>query len=161
MSNATEINSDSVTPETAAYLIFALADGMYATPLLSVREVVEFKSPKPMPNAHPSFLGVINIRGEIVGVLDLSLRLGGKPISHNRPSLLVVGSQDGAIAALVDEVHSVANFAPSQIDPTSKFDTGTGTCLGVARHDNFLVTLLNLESLVACSEVALLKKQSA
>src|SRR5258708_36311970 len=58
------------------YVTFLVAGETYAVPALSVREVIRWVAPARVPNAGPSVKGVINLRGEIVTVLDLRLRLG-------------------------------------------------------------------------------------
>jgi purine-binding chemotaxis protein CheW len=150
--------------ETDTYLVFSIAGGLYATPLLDVREVVEFKSPKPLSNTKPSFLGVINIRGEIVGIVDLAMCLGGKATKAERPTLLVVGKDDAALAALVDEVLSVVKFEDSSIDRHAhgqQSDCISSGHLGIARLEERLVTLLDLGVVVGAQNISNLQKITA
>lgn len=58
------------------FLVFSVGEELYASPLLSIREVLEFQPPKPMPNMVHYFTGVINVRGAIVGVIDLRTKFG-------------------------------------------------------------------------------------
>ena len=161
MTDNTDTRHDWTDSEKDAYLVFTLHDGLYATPLLDVREVVEFKSPKALPNTKPAFLGVINIRGEIIGVIDLSVRLGGPAVQGTRLSLLVISSNDGAISALVDEVQSVVQIEPSKIEKYSKGQHEGDSGYGVARLDDRLVTIIDLKKVIDSSDIANLKKLAA
>ena len=154
MTDAKNDIKDWDDPEADTYLVFTLSDGLYATPLLAVREVVEYKTPKPLPNTRPSFLGVINVRGEIVGIVDLAMKLGGKATKVQRPTLLVIGTEEGALAAVVDEVVSVVRIEASAIDRQSHGEN-------IARLDERLVTLLDLKRVVSASEISNIKKAAA
>lgn len=158
------------------YLVFRLGDNTHATRLLDIREVVEFKTPKPLPNTHPSFLGVINIRGEVVGLVDLLTLLGGpRPSTAERRILLVVGtdaSKDastpmggdqaagtGALAVVVDNVVSVAHIPESSVDLQSRGQGMHASFRGVATlNDGSLVTLLDLSTLLHFSEFGKTRK---
>jgi purine-binding chemotaxis protein CheW len=161
------------------YLVFRLGDITHATRLLDIREVVEFKAPKPLPNTHPSFLGVINIRGEVVGLVDLATLLGGKvPGSSARKILLVVGSEaipdasaqrggerssgPGAVAVVVDSVVSVAHIPETSVDVQSRGQGMHGSFRGVATlPDGSLVTLLDLSMILNASEFGTTRKTMA
>ena len=154
MENIQQSSSELAELEANTYLVFSLMGGHYATQLLSVREVVEFKEPKSLPNTSPAFLGVINIRGEIIGVIDLSARLGGKQVQSARPSLLVVDTAQGAVAALVDEVLSVVTIDPKTIDSNSNKNSNGDAVEGIAQLDKSLVTIVNLKSIVGDTKIA-------
>ena len=97
MKTPTPENQDD-TESGDRYLVFRLGDEAYATSLLGVREVLEFQTPKPIPNAIAALLGVINIRGQIIGVLDLRLRFG-IPAARDRGSMMVFDLEGDASAA--------------------------------------------------------------
>lgn len=167
MNQTKSVSHEWSEQEADTYLVFSLAGGLYATPLLCVREVVEFKTPKPLPNTRPSFLGVINVRGEIVGIVDLAMCLGGKAARTERPTLLVVGTGDAALAALVDEVISVVKIEASAIDrhahgQQNKVDNAaTGEFQGIARLDDRLVTVLDLGVALAAQNISKIGKATA
>ena len=154
LENLEQSKSELEALEATTYLVFSLLGSRYATLLLSVREVVEYKQPKPLPNTNPAFLGVINIRGEIIGVIDLSTRLGGKPVSSQRPSLLVVDTENGAVATLVESVVSVVNIDPKTIDTRSNQNSKGNSVEGIAQLDSELVTIVDLKSIVGQTKIA-------
>lgn len=126
------------------FLIFTLGNEVYGTPLLSVREVIEYKIPKPVPNTDSSFEGVINLRGEVIGILDLR-----KIFNVEAPPaacLLVFESEMGVLAAAVDKVVSVTEIKDTNIDHKQsggkKLDIEY--LIGIGKIDQGLVTLIDL-----------------
>ena len=126
------------------FLIFNLGNEVYGTPLLSVREVIEYKIPKPVPNTDSSFEGVINLRGEVIGILDL--RKIFKVEAPTAACLLVFESEMGVLAAAVDKVVSVTEIKDTNIDHKQsggkKLDIEY--LIGIGKTDQGLVTLIDL-----------------
>ncbi len=90
-------------------LTFRLGGERYALPVERVREIVRLRPITPVPRVPREIMGVISLRGEIVQVMDLSLRLGGAPSEPKRTSRIIVlrGGEDEAAGLLVDTVTSV------------------------------------------------------
>lgn len=137
------------------YLIFILNEELYATPLMGVREVVEMQKPKQIPHTVPSFLGVINIRGEIVGVIDLRLRLGYEAKELGNEAMMVFDTGGGAIAAIVDAMDGVVRIPGDSIDrkPSIESRLPLDFLLGVGRVKDRLVTLIDLAKVLKQEEV--------
>lgn len=130
--------------DKAKFLVFKLGSEIFGTPLLSVREVVEFKEAKPIPNAAEGFEGVINLRGEIIGVMDLRKLL---KISGEKPRCLLIFESDrGVLGAVVDRVISVTELLAKDIDsktavPNKSFGE---YFLGIGKTPQNLITLIDL-----------------
>ena len=111
------------------YVTFLVAGETYAVPALSVREVIRWVSPARVPNAGPSVKGVINLRGEIVTVLDLRTRLdlpSAEPT--DRTCIVVVTLQRGAIrhqaGLIVDTALDVTRMTSLGWEPVVDFRDG-------------------------------------
>lgn len=132
------------------YLLFELGNELYGTPLLDIREVIEYQEPKFLPNMVSHFVGVINIRGSIVGVIDLRKQFGEKINSEKRTAMLVSETQQGTIAAIVDRVDSVVIIDPSALDEKPPFMTSVQQdyLVGVAKTKDKLVTIVELQRLL-------------
>ncbi len=141
MSTETNVNDDR-------YLIYRIGDETYGTPLLDVREVVEYQKPKFMPNMESYFSGVINIRGSIVGVVDMRLRFGQTSAVAKMPALLICESDRGSIAAVVDQVEAVVSIPDTEIEkkPPVVAKVEQEYLLGVAKIQGRLITLIDLKS---------------
>lgn len=132
------------------FLLFRLGDELYGTPLLGVREVVEPQAPKPIPNTAKHFSGVINIRGEIVGVIDLRTRFNHKAEERPHMALMVFKTDGGPMAGLVDKVESVINFSEKDIErnPNIGIEVHREALIGIGKHNKRLITLLDLHKIL-------------
>ena len=133
------------------YILFYVGNEIYGTPLLDVREVVEYQEPKFMPNMVNHFAGVINIRGSIVGVMDLRKKFNQKTEVNKTTAFLVSDSDQGAIAAVVDRVDSVQSISSDLIDakPPVMTNVNHEYLIGIAKIKDQLVTLIQLHSLLS------------
>lgn len=139
------------------FLIFEIGQEVFATSLIEIREVIEYNQPKPIPQMPAFFKGVINIRGEIIGVLDLRERLGIKG-SDVVPCQLVFETDAGPLAAVVDRVQSVTVIEESQLDRRNLVGTAgpdRAYFLGVGKIDNRIVTLISLRKLAMTDKLSL------
>ncbi|MBC7530959.1 MAG: purine-binding chemotaxis protein CheW [Oligoflexus sp.] len=141
--------------EQDRYLLFTLNQELYATPLMGVREVVEMQKPKPIPHTIPSFLGVINIRGEIVGVMDLRVRLGYQRQDYATEAMMVFDTPGGSLAAIVDSMEGVTKISPEAIDrnPSIESRLPLHFLIGVGRIRDRLVTLIDIGKVLEKEEV--------
>lgn len=127
--------SDTELQNDNRYLIYRIGGELYGTPLLEVREVVEYQKPKFMPNMESHFSGVINIRGSIVGVVDLRSKFGISQEISKSTALLVCESEKGPIAAIVDKVESVLpiNKSERESKPPILSKVDSSYLIGVAK----------------------------
>jgi purine-binding chemotaxis protein CheW len=149
----THTNYDQVREEDNIdnkYLLFRLGDELYGTPLLGVREVVEPQASKPIPNTPKHFSGVINIRGEIVGVIDLRMRFNHKAEVNPHQALMVFSTDGGPMAGLVDKVESVISLTDKEIEhnPNVGIDVSRDALIGIGKHSKRLITLIDLHKVL-------------
>ncbi len=126
-------------------LTFQLADAPYAIPVERVREIVRLREVTPMPRVPDCVLGVIALRGEIVQVVDLRMRLGLATAEPTRASRVIVlhGDDDRVTGVLVDAVREVLRVTEEAMRPASAGDGGNVSELCV-RGDEF-VSLVDLD----------------
>jgi len=139
MNNKSDINQFK-------FLVFNIGDVQYAAPLLSVREVLEFQEPKPMPNMVSYFIGVINVRGSIVGVIDLRTKFHCPEKKTRKTAMLLCDTDLGPIAAIVDSVDSVIHLKPEDVEkkPPVHAKVNHEYLLGVAKNRDSLITIIDL-----------------
>lgn len=126
------------------YLIFQLGKDVYGTPLLSVREVIENKPTKAVPNSAPGFEGVINLRGDVIGVIDLRKLLGVE--ATQSLSVLVFESEMGTLGGIVDRCLAVVEIPDANIEKKDYHGASERGeyLLGIGKLPDSLVTLLDL-----------------
>jgi purine-binding chemotaxis protein CheW len=130
------------------YVVFQIGEELYGTHLLSVREVVEELPIKPLPNTIQAFRGVCNLRGQIVGVLDLAKLFNIQRAPTGRPLLMVFDAINGSLAATVDCIKEVSVILPSDVDDASGVVTGADRRFikGIGKLRQRLVTLIDLKA---------------
>jgi len=106
------------------YLTFALAGEMFAVPIRNIKEIIEYGQLTSVPMMPSFILGVINLRGSVVPVVDMSLRFGRQPTGITRRTCIVIIEVDTAgerqdIGMMVDSVSEVLEIPRSEIEPPS------------------------------------------
>lgn len=97
------------------FVVFRLAQETYAVPVRSVREVVDAPAVTPVPRAPACVEGIINLRGNVVPVVNLARRLGLEGVAGAR-CIVVVEWDDEEVGLLVDEVAAVQPLDELQTD---------------------------------------------
>ena len=157
--NQSQIKHDERQPEENGdehkFIIFSLGNEIYGARLLEVREVVEALPTKIVPNTISSFIGVSNLRGQIVGVLDLRKRFSIDFEDADRPVFLVFDTPSGALASQVDKVESVSVIAPDDIEdkPNIVSTIPSKFILGIGKVDDRMVTIIDLKSVLSNEEL--------
>ena len=140
---------------------FRIGSELYALDIMRIKEIIRPQKLTPIPKA-PAFIeGVINLRGVVIPVADLRKRFD-QPISEtNSKNRIVVCSLSGRIIGLmVDEVTEVKRFGRNEIAPAPQFIDGpeANYFLGVARRDEDLIMLIDLEKVLSNNEKIELQK---
>ena len=141
------------------YLIFRLQNELYGVKLLDVREVIEPPHVKETPNVKSAFLGICNLRGQIIGVYDLRRYLGHPVEDSGRPVFCIFESEFGTLAAAVDEITSVHSFADSEIDRNPKMLSSVSLefIVGLTKYQSRIVTLLDVHGILSKENITNLK----
>ncbi|KRW58523.1 chemotaxis protein CheW [Pseudomonas sp. TTU2014-080ASC] len=153
---------------TEQYLTMTLGHEQFALSIAQVREIIEFSSLTEIP-LMPDFLrGVINLRGAVVPVLDLALRLGRERTQIGRRTCIVIVEVDQAeppqlIGVLVDAVNDVLDVLPGQIEPRPGFGARIRAdfIAGILRHQESIRVVLDFTQVLALDELAGLVGQCA
>lgn len=139
---------------TAPWVIVKLAEQCYAISAHHVREMISLPEVTRVPHTDPSVRGVVNLRGQVMPLLDLRRKLGlPRPPEDVREIAVVMESEKGTAAAAVDRVIAVEPLDPRQIaDIGESGDHGqVGLMVGIGRReaDRELVLLIDAEWLIA------------
>ncbi len=121
----------------------------YGVELLKVQEVVRLPALLPLRGAAPAMLGVMNLRGQIVPVLDLGMWLGNAPIAcDSRSRIVVLESTGETLGLLVSAVENVVNVSDSTIETPVGAGQHGGAFRGVARLAATPIVLLDAAALM-------------
>lgn len=135
------------------YMEFRLGDQLYAIPLLSVKEVIQKPDVTIIPNMPTHFEGMINLRGQILGVFSVRKRLGAKAKDANDKSsevVIVVEQRGVSVGMTVDEVTRVLHVTADTISPAplKEGDPAHKYISCVIRTEKDLVQSINIEQLL-------------
>lgn len=156
-----------VRDQSGKYLTFVLVDEEYGLEILKVKEIIGMIDITALPRTPDFVKGVINLRGKVIPVIDLRLRFGLPEAEHTEKTcIIVVEIQDkGAnvqIGIIVDSVSEVLNVSGDDIEETPKFGVSLDTefILGMAKSQNKVKTLLDIDMILTSSEVAKIKEHA-
>ena len=150
--------SDELHADTSVLLsVFALGETLFAVEALRVQEITLMGQLTPVRRAAPDVLGIINLRGRIVTVLDPALRLGlpaFEPVRSSR--ILITECGDEAIGLMVSAVLDVLPVEKDRfLPPPPNLRQTMGRYLRqVFRHQEHVVSTLDLDALLAVEEHA-------
>ena len=134
---------------------FRVGAELYALDIMRIKEIVRPQKLTPVPKA-PSFIeGVINLRGSVIPVADMRKRFDQPIDADTRKNRIVICALSGRnIGLLVDEVKEVKRFTRKEISPSPQFIQGAQAdyFLGVARCDDDLILLVDLEKVLSSEE---------
>ncbi len=135
----------STIPQPGSELISVLIRGQaFAIDIMSVREIRGWRAATPLPHAPPHVLGMMNLRGVALPVVDLCARLGMGPAQPDAASVVVV-AQAGDVQ--VDAVCDILQVTPGMIQapPDVGSEDGLRFVTGVMTTDSGIVSLLCLD----------------
>jgi purine-binding chemotaxis protein CheW len=157
------------------YLTFNLGGEMFAVGILNVKEIIEFGNITEIPMMPPFIRGVINLRGSVVPVIDLSARFGNPATEvGKRTCIVIVEVQEGEfrhdIGIIVDAVSEVLEIPAAEIEPPPSFGAKIRADfilgMGKAGHPGEgvggrFVIILQIARVLSVEEIAMLVPASA
>ncbi len=150
-----EVKNDASNDEVLQWVTFQLEEETYGINVMQVREVLRYTEIAPVPGAPDYVLGIINLRGNVVTVIDTRSRFGlieGELTDNTR--IIVIESERQVIGILVDSVAEVVYLRSSEIDTTPSVGTDESTKFiqGVSNRDGNLLILVDLNKLLTGDE---------
>lgn len=145
------------------FLVFSLGGEEYAVPLLTVKEVIAVPDLTPLPQTPPHFLGIMNLRGQVISVIDMRIKLGMKPTSTTETVVIICDIGPRGVGIVVDRVDSVFSIQESEIQPRPAFDGKKNSeyLTGVVQQDKRLILLLDIFKALDAQDKAALAQRAA
>jgi purine-binding chemotaxis protein CheW len=159
--NARQDSSRAVATQkgSAEFLTFRLGGEEYGIDILRVQEIRSYEEPTRIANA-PSFIkGVVNLRGVIVPVVDLRIKLGCDKVEYNGFTVVIVLNVRGrVVGAVVDSVSDVLELAGDLVKPAPDMNTNVDTSFitGIASVGERMLILMDIEALMSSQDMGLM-----
>ncbi|HFC53742.1 MAG TPA: chemotaxis protein CheW [Gammaproteobacteria bacterium] len=155
MEYAEDSTVEEVHDPLTQWVTFFLENEKYGVPVSQVMEVLRFTEITPVPGAPDSVMGIINLRGNVVTVLDTRKKFGLPPKeTDDSTRIVVINIEDDVIGILVDNVSDVMWLRASEMDsaPNTSGEENARYIQGVASRDGELLILVDLLKLFAEEE---------
>ncbi len=156
--------SASAITETTQYLTYKLGDEIFALDISKVREVLDYTPITKVPRTPEFMRGVINLRGSVVPVVDLRLKLGMTKTEKTVNTCIIitevtVDNETSVLGALADSVQEVVDLEAGQIEPAPQIGTRLNTefIKGMGKQNNRFIIILDVDRVFSSEELSLVK----
>ena len=144
--------------DTSEFLTFKLGAEEYGIDILKVQEIRGYEKPTRMANVPEFIMGVVNLRGIIVPIVDLRIKFNLPSVEYNEFTVVIILNVSGRVlGAVVDGVSDVTTLSPDQIKPSPDFSAAleTSHVLGLGTLDERMLILMDIERLMSNNEMGL------
>ena len=153
MSNKVSQSADKkqVVDEVLQWVTFRLQEETYGINVMQVQEVLRYSEIAPVPGSPEYVLGIINLRGNVVTVIDTRARFGLPPAEvTDNTRVVIIEAEKQVIGILVDSVAEVVYLKQSEVDsaPNVGTDESARFIQGVANRDGELLILVDLNKML-------------
>ncbi|HEY2929266.1 chemotaxis protein CheW [Piscinibacter sp.] len=141
------------------FLTFRLGAEEYGIDILKVQEIRSYEPPTRIANAPAFIKGVVNLRGVIVPIVDLRIKLGCDSAEYNGFTVVIVLTVRGrVIGAVVDSVSDVLELGAGTIKPAPEMHTAVDTSFitGIGNVNERMLILMDIEALMSSAEMGLI-----
>ncbi len=148
-------SSSTYRDDMLEIIAFRLHDQEFCVKTTTIREIRGWAPSTPLPHAPADVIGVMNLRGSVIPIIDLAFKLGMKStVANERSAIVVTEVHNMVIGMLVDRVSDILSISASQIQPvpevSASFDKSY--CEGVIANENGMICFLNLSKMFKGNE---------
>jgi purine-binding chemotaxis protein CheW len=151
--------AEMALPQAGKYLIFNLCGEEFGAEVLKIKEIMGLQNITAVPNTAPCVKGVINLRGQVIPVLDLRIKFNLPAVEYTQRTCIVVvetqvAGRSTLMGAIVDGVAEVLTLTPEDIANTPDFGNGTDSpyMLGMAKVKGKVKILIDIQQVLSSSD---------
>ena len=154
MSEPTEPQTtDTASSAHTEYLSLRIDENEYSVEIMSVREIRGWTRTTSLPHAPPFVRGVINLRGTVLPVVDLAVRLGLEASEPQERNVIIVVDVGSRVMGLrVDAVSDILSFSDDQLQPPPDMTSKSRFVRALTILDDRMVRILDLEAVLPSNE---------
>jgi purine-binding chemotaxis protein CheW len=144
--NKLDLSKEKSKDNSDRFLEFTLGEESYAIPLLKVREVIAIPKTTPIPNTPSHFVGIMNLRGQVISVLDIRKKMGITPNKNQEEAAVVIVDLDPVyMGIVVDSVNKVLAPKADEVGDKPKIEgNNTNFITGTYRSGDKLTVFLDI-----------------
>ena len=152
------VTAKSHGPASGEYLTFRLGSEEYGIDILKVQEIRSYEPPTRIANAPDFIKGVVNLRGVIVPIVDLRLKLGCPSAEYNSFTVVIVlNVKNRVVGAVVDSVSDVLELGVDEIKPRPEVPAAMDArfITGLGKLGERMLILLDIEAMITSPDFGL------
>ncbi len=165
MANASVATLQPARQRSGKYLTFQIDDEEFGILVLRIREIMGIQAITPVPHTPAHVKGVINLRGKVIPVVDMRLKLGLAKRDYDERTCIIVasvqcGDEPVLMGIVVDGVSEVVTIAEEQIEDPPKFGGGVQVryLLGMAKTSGKVKLLLDIDEALSAEDLSHLRE---
>ena len=152
----TSIKTAGFAGDTLEIIAFRLHEQEFCVKTTTIREIRGWAPSTPIPHAPKEVIGVMNLRGTVIPIIDLAHKLGMKStVANERSAIVVAEVHNMVIGMLVDRVSDILTIPSSQVQPvpeiSASFDKSFSE--GIIANEHGMICFLNLAKMFKGSEI--------
>lgn len=153
MDDINEIQNIETVSEGKQYIVVHIGNEQYGIDIKYIDNIIRMSRITRVPMAQKYFKGVINLRGEVIPVMSLRLKFDLEPDEFSNATRIIIIKLESqsAVGIIVDEVKEVVTLDEESIEKPASADANdvrVQYLSGVGKHDDSLITLLNIASVI-------------
>ena len=137
------------------YICFNLAEEQFAIPLLTVKEVIKIQEVTPVPQMPSHILGIFNLRGQVITVMDLRKKLGLSTQVSPETAIMILNFGKNVLGVVVDAVNAVHTLKDNELQekPMTLAGAASSSVVSVFRKDEKLILVLDIAKALSVEEL--------
>jgi purine-binding chemotaxis protein CheW len=156
--------SGAQTKNALEFLAFCLGEEEYGIDIQKVQELRGYDAVTRIANAPDFIKGVVNLRGIIVPIIDMRIKLNlGTPTYDQFTVVIILNIADRVIGMVVDSVSDVITLTPEQVRPAPEMGAALDTdyLIGLGALEQRMLILVDIDKLMSSDEMGFIEKMSA
>ncbi|MCM1287133.1 MAG: chemotaxis protein CheW [Clostridium sp.] len=143
------MDNNQVNANRKQYIILRFDSEQYGIDISYIDNIVRLQPITRVPHSQSYFLGVINLRGEIIPVMSMRRKFELEDVENTgKTRILIIKAENAKIGVLVDEVREVVTLDEEEIEKLTSDDSRT-YLTGVGKYNDTLISLINISGLVS------------
>lgn len=142
--------------DSKQYIVVKIGNEQYGIDISYIDNIVRMQKITRVPKAQSYFKGIINLRGEVVPVMTIRVRMGLEMDEFTNDTRIIILKMEehGKLGVIVDQVKEVVTLTPNEIDPyiPDTRDEKSAFIKGIGKNNNQLISLLELNSIIEDKE---------
>ncbi|MFW7381552.1 MAG: chemotaxis protein CheW [Oligoflexus sp.] len=158
-----EQNKQIARKSPEKYLCFSLGQEEYALPLLQVKEVIEIPEVSPVPRTPHYYRGIMNLRGLVISIIDLQLKLLKKEITVSpKTAVIILDFQEFYLGIMVNSINRVIDLDDTDIQARPKMESidSLDYIKGVSQCEKSMILILDVYKALSIDDIEVMQSQN-